>query len=120
MITFNLVEKIIAHRYDYKGIRFYADGEVEHDKRVYRPSVTSITASLPRGIGWDKWLGNSPSFELAMKYADERAFIGTMTHILIEKLLKDGYVAWKDNYVDEDSLEVFTIPLNCPSSTSTP
>ena len=55
--------------------RWYSDG-----KGPWVPSVTTILGVLDKGIGFEKWLGNSVSYDAACEYRDLRASIGTMVH----------------------------------------
>jgi len=58
------------------------DGEQKAD--IY--SVTTVLNVIDKGIGFHKWLGNSPSYGLAMDYANKRAEIGTMVHAFCSML----------------------------------
>ena len=52
------------------------------------PSVTTILNVIGKGIGFHKWLGNHPSYEIACQVRDKAAERGTIVHDSIEKLLK--------------------------------
>ena len=58
------------------------DGESAAD--IY--SVTTVLNVLDKGIGFHKWLGNSPSYEMAMEYGNQRAELGTMVHAFCSML----------------------------------
>ena len=58
------------------------DGEERAD--IY--SVTTLLNVIDKGYGFHRWLGNSPSYGLAMDYANERAEIGTMSHAFCSML----------------------------------
>ena len=58
------------------------DGESAAD--IY--SVTTVLNVLDKGIGFHKWLGNSPSYGMAMEYGNQRAELGTMVHAFCSML----------------------------------
>tara|TARA_Y100000593_G_scaffold92335_1_gene183598 strand:- start:11161 stop:12021 length:861 start_codon:yes stop_codon:yes gene_type:complete len=60
----------------------YNDGADQAD--IY--SVTTVMNVIDKGIGFHKWLGNSPSYELAMDYGNKRAELGTMVHAFCSML----------------------------------
>ncbi len=63
--------------------RLYTQKDEKVAKRAYFYSVTTILDNLLcKGIGWDKWLGGSRSYEDAMQYGKDRAEIGDITHAL--------------------------------------
>ncbi len=53
----------------------------------WKPSVTTFLNVISKGIGFNIWLGNSVSYELAMEYADERADLGSRIHTDIVHLV---------------------------------
>ena len=58
------------------------------DETKWLPSVTTMIGSvMNKGIGFEKWLGDSPSYDLACEKRDKAAQIGTMVHEMCEKLL---------------------------------
>ena len=64
-----------------QGGRWYnADG-------VWVPSVTSILAVYPKGIGFDKWLGSSDSYDDAIAKRDAAGERGTLVHEAIAALI---------------------------------
>ena len=77
------------------------------EKPFFR-SITTIPNVFNKGVGWDKWLGNATDYESAMKYARERANIGSLVHILIEKLLITNIVSFDDSVMEQylDTLDV--------------
>lgn len=83
---------VIVERHDISGARHYAPTEDwwEENGEGERPlfkSITTIPQALDKGVGFYKFYGNSPSFELANEFAKERANIGTIVHVLITDLL---------------------------------
>jgi hypothetical protein len=54
---------------------------------IYKRSSTTFENVLDKGIGFHTWLGNSPTYEAAMDYANKRAAIGTIVHDYCERLL---------------------------------
>ena len=77
----------------------------DNDGNIVDPiysSTTIIEEVLAKGIGFNKWLGNSVSYESAMEYANHRATIGTMVHIFCEDLLLGKRINTDDGYVDEN------------------
>tara|TARA_Y100000593_G_scaffold92858_1_gene185805 strand:+ start:1542 stop:2291 length:750 start_codon:yes stop_codon:yes gene_type:complete len=60
----------------------------------WKPSVTTfLGAVINKGVGYDTWLGNAPSYKEACKERDIAARRGTIVHDLCEQLLKDGTVS---------------------------
>ncbi len=66
------------------------------DERWYRivsktkwlPSVTTMIGSvLHKGEGFEKWLGDNPSYDIACEKRDKAAVLGTLVHDQCEKLL---------------------------------
>lgn len=94
--------KYIVKRQDTPIGRVYRLNDGEEKADIY--SVTTILNVIDKGIGFHKWLGNSPSYGLAMDYANERAEIGTMVHAFCSMLSWGMEVntsnGWEDrNYV---------------------
>jgi hypothetical protein len=68
----------------------------------WKPSVTTfIGAVLNKGVGYDTWLGNSPSYKEACKERDIAANRGTTVHNLCEKLIVDGKVTIPEETLDK-------------------
>lgn len=99
---FDLVQSpIIVERHDLSGARWYSPTDEwweENGKgeKPYFKSITTIPQALDKGIGFHKFYGNSPSFELANEYANERANIGTIVHVLIKDLLLGDKIIFDD------------------------
>lgn len=55
-------------------------------------SVTQMLKIVDKGIGFQKWLGNSDSYAQAMQYAHMKADRGTTVHDDIATLLKGGKI----------------------------
>lgn len=70
-------------------------------EKPYFRSITTIPGVFNKGLGWDRWLGNANTYESAMEYARERANIGSLVHILIEKLLITNIVAFDDSVMEQ-------------------
>ena len=91
--------------------RVYYPTNVEPEDRTYIYSSTSILgATLRKGIGWDRWLGNSPSYDLAKQYGNERAHIGTMTHALCMYLVWGEIVDTTTGFYNRDTGRIENIP----------
>jgi hypothetical protein len=72
--------------------RFYTrqqliDAGYKNPRHEEVPSVTTIISAKRKGIGFDIWLGNQPSYKAAAKYRDYRARIGLAVHKSIAELL---------------------------------
>lgn len=52
-------------------------------------SVTTINDVFDKGPGFYKWLGNALTYDEAMRYARERAEIGTLVHEVANQMSKD-------------------------------
>ena len=91
--------------------RVYYQREVKVDDRVYIYSSTTVLSNtLAKGIGFDMWLGNAVSYKDAMIYANERAFIGTMTHAMIMYLLWGEIVDTSTGFYNEDTGKIVSVP----------
>tara|TARA_R110002020_G_scaffold128392_5_gene287791 strand:- start:1017 stop:1802 length:786 start_codon:yes stop_codon:yes gene_type:complete len=56
---------------------------------LWRPSVTTIIGgAISKGIGYDTWLGNQPSYKAACEERDEAAARGTFVHNSVEQLIQ--------------------------------
>lgn len=88
-----LQSPIPVERHDLANGRWYSPLESyweEHFKdapMIYKRSSTTFENVLDKGIGFHTWLGNSPTYEAAMDYANKRAAIGTIVHDYCERLL---------------------------------
>ena len=88
-----LQSPIPVERHDLSNGRWYSPLESyweEHFKdapMIYKRSSTTFENVLDKGIGFHTWLGNSPTYEAAMEYANKRASIGTIVHDYCERLL---------------------------------
>ena len=88
-----LQSPIPVERHDLANGRWYSPLESyweEHFKgapMIYKRSSTTFENVLDKGIGFHKWLGDSPNYETAMDYANKRAAIGTIIHDYCERLL---------------------------------
>jgi len=88
-----LQSPIPVERHDLSNGRWYSPLESyweEHFKdapMIYKRSSTTFENVLDKGIGFHTWLGNSPTYEAAMEYANKRAAIGTIVHDYCERLL---------------------------------
>ncbi len=55
----------------------------------WKPSVTTVIGgAIAKGIGFEKWLGNHPSYDIACEFRDKAARRGTFVHESAEKYLK--------------------------------
>ena len=100
----------IARLNSAKG-RVYYQRDIKVEDRVYIYSSTTILSNtLTKGIGFDMWLGNALSYKDAMKYASERAFVGTMTHAMIMYLLWGEVVDTTTGFYNEEKGEIVSVP----------
>ena len=84
--------------------RVYYDLTLDDDQRFYFDSVTTIiNGTLHKGHGFDKWLGDSLSYDHAMKYAEKKALEGTITHDYIDLLIQGHEVDCTVGYYDQRS-----------------
>ena len=74
--------KILTDRDECQLGRVYYGRDQEEQDRINFLSVTTYEQVLNKGYGWDRWLGNSPSYQHAMDYANEKALDGNIVHAL--------------------------------------
>ena len=93
-------QKFMVKRQDTPIGRVYRHEDEDTGEKADIYSVTTILNVIDKGIGFNKWLGNSPSYEIAMDYANERAEIGTMVHafcsLLSWNMEVDTANGWED------------------------
>ena len=105
------VSKIPIKRLDFKGNRVYYQLEVKPEDREYIYSSTTIIGKvLAKGLPFDRWLGNSISYDHAMRYANERATLGSMCHALIMWLVWGKNIDCSHGFISEDSVSIVPIP----------
>lgn len=103
--------KTFIKRLDTSHGRTYYDRDAKEDERVYLYSSTTILDNvLAKGYGFNKWLGDSLSFDHANEYGAKRAHIGTMTHALCQYLIMDKVVDTRDGFFNEDTMKIEPIP----------
>ena len=98
----NKVEpKYVVRRQDTPAGRVYRykdNDDLSKNADIY--SVTTVLNVVDKGVGFHKWLGNSPSYDLAMEYGKTRAELGTMVHAYCSMLswgMKvDTSIGWDD------------------------
>ena len=90
--------------------RAYYQWEENFEDREFLPSPTTILNCLSKGIGFDKWLC-SHTWESSREYANKRAWICTMTHILCSHLLWHKEVKISNGFYNEYENKVESIPL---------
>ena len=96
---------------DFKGNRYYTQKEIKPPKTAdFIMSVTTWLNCASKGIGFHKWLGNSSNYDTAMKYANDRALIGTMTHALCMYMTWGNKVDTTTGFYDRDSEKIVPIP----------
>ena len=79
--------KIPLERHDCINGRYYSNND--GNPKIYHPSVTTILNIVAKGENFDRWLGNSNSYDDAMNYANKKASIGTVVHMILEYMLQD-------------------------------
>jgi hypothetical protein len=95
--------KTPINRHETPHGRTYHQRDVDIDKRTYIYSSTTILNNvLDKGIGFKMWLGNAKSYNDAMEYANERALIGTITHVLCEHIIWGKTIDCRDGFLLED------------------
>ena len=106
-----------VERFDLHGVRWYSpivEEETEWADRIFAPSVTTVLNIVDKGIGWNKWLGNSPSYESAMDFAREAALVGSIVHDFIDQMThgqtielptENGEHTTHSRYIDTKTLE---------------
>ena len=78
------------------GDRWYAP----ECSNLWRPSVTNIIGqTLTKGIGFEQWLGNHPSYKIACEERDKAAARGTEVHDLAEQYMLGESVQSKNEEV---------------------
>ncbi len=112
LLDLNLVySKFPLSRLQTANGRVYYKGDVDPEDRTYIYSSTSILgATLRKGIGWDKWLGNSLSYISAKQYGNERAYIGTMAHALCMYLIWGETIDTTVGFYNRDTGKIDPIP----------
>jgi hypothetical protein len=75
------------------GSRWYAP----RGSSKWKPSVTTVIGNaLHKGIGFEMWLGNHPSYKIACEERDKAGDRGTLVHELAEKFMH-GEIVESDN-----------------------
>ena len=108
-------ENWLAPRYDIRrtessGLRIYFKDEEKKADKIYVYSATTILNVVDKGIGFQKWLGNSNSYESAMEYAHYRAWIGTVVHNMTNHLLVGAEVNCGTGFFNEFTNSIEPIP----------
>ena len=84
------------------GRSYYDTAAESESMRHYFYGVTSILdGALAKGIGFSKWLGDSPSYSHAMDYAMEKADAGTLVHALVDQLNFGGTIDTEDGWYND-------------------
>ncbi len=71
------------------------------------PSVTTITAMYPKGVGLDRWLGKHDSYESAIEERDAAGRRGSRIHDVAEIILNGDTVKF-DYYMEFNGLDLMT------------
>lgn len=92
-----------------------ADPETRDGLPLYK-SVTTMTGQIPKGIGFDKWLGGFPSYELAMEFTAKAAKRGSSVHNAMEHLvLHPKTKLERDQYTNEEWDHLYGMALGLQS-----
>lgn len=67
----------------------------------FYPRVTAITGMYPKGHGFEKWLGDMPSYAEAERVKNRAAKVGTTVHDACEQLIA-GTELFFTNYTEEE------------------
>lgn len=83
----------------------------EDTPKIYKRSSTTFEDCLDKGVGFHKWLGDAPTYKDAMKYANERATIGTMVHDYCERLLHGITLNFEDQpkWLNQETQELIPV-----------
>lgn len=108
---------IPVERHDLSGVRWYGATDSYWDKhfpdtpKIYKRSSTTVENAIDKGIGFNKWLGNSPTYDAAMEYANYRATIGTMVHDYCERVLRGIEVDFlkEPKWLNQETGELITV-----------
>ena len=94
--------KYSLRRRDVKGSRVYfAD---EQKTPIYNYSVTTIIDKvISKGVGFDRFMGNSLNYEHAKKFGRERALVGTIVHSLCHYLAWGEVVDTKEGWYNQET-----------------
>ncbi len=80
------------------GSRWYAPEQTN----MWKPSVTTIIgATIHKGIGFETWLGNHPSYKIACQERDAAAARGTEVHELAELYMYGQEVSGSTNEINK-------------------
>lgn len=71
---------------------------------AWKPSVTFITSSYPKGIGYAKWLADK-GWDSAEQIKVEAGDRGTIVHHAIEKLMMEGRLKMDEPIKDREGVE---------------
>jgi hypothetical protein len=80
------------------GDRWYSP----EDLNMWRPSVTTIIGNtIHKGIGFEMWLGNHPSYKIACEERDAAASRGTEVHELAERYMLGDEVSGSTDEINK-------------------
>lgn len=71
---------------------------------VWKPSITFITGSYPKGIAYMRWLADK-GYDKAEEVKMEAGDRGTIVHHAIEKLMLDGVLVMDEKIKDREGVE---------------
>ena len=100
------------------GDRWYSP----EDLNMWRPSVTTIIGNtVHKGIGFEMWLGNHPSYKIACEERDAAASRGTEVHELAERYMLGDEVSGSTDEVNKHlmSFEKFWLEKEVQLDTKT-
>jgi hypothetical protein len=81
------MNKHIVRRLDDKHGRWYTFANGEEKKGPFI-SVTTPLDIIAKGEGYDRWLGNAPSYDWAQEMSGEARHRGTAMHVAMRRLLE--------------------------------
>ena len=86
--------------------RFYGKIMLIDGKEVFnwKPSITFITASYPKGRGYEKWLGDK-GWDKAEEIKNSAGDRGTIVHHAFQALIEDGEIKIDQKFKDRDGVE---------------
>ena len=89
--------------------RVYYEYQEEFKDRIFFPSPTTILNCLEKGIGFQKWLC-SHTWDSSREYANKRAWIGTMTHMMCTYILWGREVNTAHGFYNENTNQIEPVP----------
>ena len=100
-----LKSSVAVERFDIGGVRWYSPLVTEDtpwNERKLRPSVTSVEQVISKGPIFNRWMIGFPSYDVYREHMAHISLLGTITHDLIDKLIRGEKVELEGMYWDRD------------------